>query len=211
MAAPRREGTNEVWTLPPSPVNVSNPRTPLMHRLILHPADPMYAPRDPDAVVAGLQRLGFAGAEVGGRAWRVGPRFMEWVSFLGCSPHLRLEPTAPGEAYTHLEIPLPRPAPVLLAGLNVKPPRCPRCGRAFAERAVLRVLPVDPAARRECMQCGHRAAWLELDWRRSACAARWWIGITGIHESEAVPNPALLDRLGRLGGDRWNYCYVRDG
>lgn len=184
-----------------------------MHRLILHPTDPSHVPDDPRTVIRGLQREGFAGepCETEKSALRVGPRFTEWVSFLGCSPHLRLAPEAPGQPYTRLEIPAPASAPRLIAGANVKPPRCPRCRRPFVDRAGLQPLPADPAARRACMHCGCETAWLALDWRRSACAARWWIAITEIHESEAVPTPALLDRLGALGGGRWDYCYVRDG
>ncbi len=180
-----------------------------MHQLILHPSDPTYAPESIAAVLRSLQAIGFAGPALDAGRHRIGPRFMEWVSFLGCSPQLRLEPNATGEPFTWLHLPAPLEGTRLIAGRNLKPPRCPHCRRTFVARSRLRSLPADPAQQARCASCGRPAQWLALDWRRSACAARWHIAITEVYESEAIPTPALLEALCQISAGRaWGYCYV---
>jgi len=179
------------------------------HRLILHPRDPFFVP-ETTAVLEGLREIGFVGPALDACRYRVGSRFMEWVSFLGCSPWLRLEPDAQQTPFTHIHVPHQTPVPILIAGDNVKPPRCPHCRKGFMAPGRPPRPPPDPTAVSRCASCGTPAPWSALDWRRSACVARWRLEVTEIHEAEAVPTPGLLDRLAALSAGRpWGYCYVQ--
>jgi hypothetical protein len=180
--------------------------------LLLFPADPAAEPPAGAAVAQTLAALGLVGAPLGPDAvFRAGPAFLRHVTFLGCAPHLVLDPPADGgKAFSHVAILGPLAAARLLVGANAATPRCPACrARLDGWRAALADWVAEPLALQvRCAGCGatHRAA--DLDWRETAASGRLFVAVRNVFPGEAVPGEELLRALGGLGVGPWQYAWV---
>lgn len=180
--------------------------------LLLFPANPAAEPPAAGAVAQTLAALGLVGAPLGPDAvFRAGPAFLRHVTFLGCAPHLVLDPPADGgTGFSHVAILGPFPAARLVLGANAAAPRCPACrARLDGWRAALADWVADPlATRARCGGCGavHRAA--DLDWRETAATGRLFVAVRNVFPGEAVPGEELLGALERLGAGSWRYAWV---
>ncbi len=181
-------------------------------RLVLYPRDPGRAPGDAGQILEGLREIGLIAGPWRADRHLAGPRFLELIAFVGCSPRVRLEPDpeqdtailAPG--FCHVQVPEPTPEPRFLYAANTKTPRCPACGEALTGwRASL-----GPGGTLRCGGCGARWETGALAWRRSACTARATVSVWEVFEGEARPTPALLERLAALGAGPWDFCYLRE-
>jgi hypothetical protein len=143
-----------------------------------------------------------------------GPRFLELLTFLGCSPYVEVVPPAgladpcQGLArFCHLRVPPFAAGPRLRRSPQGPAPRCPRCrapvegGPADLEAAVR------SGTDRVCPRCGRASPAHALDWRQSAGVGRAFLEVWGIHPGEAVPGDELLDTLERLTGGPWHWFY----
>lgn len=150
-----------------------------------------------------MVRIGLAGAAMAGSVtqYLAGENFLMLISFLGCAPSITITPgTGDGEPCL-VDVPRAMARPVLRIGRNTKASACPDCGA--------RISPAAGATELQCSECGSTHAAWALKWRRSACCARVWIDISGVHESEAVPVAKLLDQLAGFSAVSWDYCYLR--
>jgi len=145
-----------------------------------------------------------------------GPRFMELLVFVGCSPYVRLRPGTGGDArswdFSHIQIPMAVEPPRLLSGLNTRAPRCPRCRREVTDwqRRLHPAAEASPEPRWHCPDCGTATPCHALDWRHSACLSGFPISIWQVHEGEAVPSAELLELLQAGCAGDWDYCYLRE-
>jgi len=177
-----------------------------MPALYLHPADPLWQPAGPDAVAAILHAVGLIGrpdAPTGPGEFAVGERFMEQVMFLGCAP--QPAPALAADGAQPCSIRLHHYQQVRL--LQDEPRPAVRC--AACRAAVHLSTPYTCQVLYHCEQCGREALLPELDWRKGAGFARFFIEIRGIYPHEAVPSDALLNTLGGLSGGDWDYFYIR--
>ena len=178
-------------------------------RLILAPSDPLAPAPARESLLAALRAIGLAGAELdpARQTFRAGERFLELISFLGCSPHVDFEPPAPdSEAFCHIALMGPFEEPVLLHGVNTAPPRCPGCGARLTDWRE-RVAAAHDALR--CERCHRSLTAAELNWRRSGGFARMAVEVRNVFPSEAVPVPELMQCLRRETGREWTYLYVQ--
>ena len=186
-------------------------------KLLLHPRSISTAPPSRAALVAAMQHLGLFGrpltAESSSPRFLAGERFLQLITFLGCSPHIDLDPPQDGKSeFCYLELLGPWRYPRFLQGPNTRPPGCPACRRKHAEWRSL----VGPKFMQEgvpewtCPACGHRAAASDWNWRQQAGIGRVFVQINSIFPSEAVPTNELMSRLEQLSGGTWQYFYLRD-
>ncbi len=156
---------------------------------------------------ARLREAGFIGAPLGGEinGFLTGERFLQRVSFLGCSPFLRLEPPADGsDRFCHVRFLGPYPAIRLLHGTNTRPPPCPGCGQRIGNwHEALAAT----GGEIDCPHCGRHATLTELDWQRNAGAGRFFVEVREVFPGEAVPLPGLMELLRGAGG-AWDYFYL---
>lgn len=140
-------------------------------------------------------------------AFLTGERFLQLVTFLGCSPFLRLEPADPqDEGFCQVQFLGPFAQPRLMYGGNTRPPRCPHCGKSMGQwRTDLN----HNGDHIDCQICGQRSPVDALDWRRNAGLGRFFIQVTEVFPGEAVPLPALMQALREGGGDEWDYFYIQ--
>ena len=145
------------------------------------------------------------------QSFLTGERFAQLVTFLGCSPYLRLEPPDDGsDNFCHLRFLGPFEQARFLYGSNTRPPKCPDCRRGIdGWRSLVGQWQVQPETQTLiCPHCGQGSSPLQLEWRRSAGFGRFFVQITEIFPGEAVPGTELMDCL-RADGKDWDYFYLQ--
>ncbi len=179
--------------------------------LVLNPAATAEPPAR-DALLQYLVSVGFIGEAFGGSdadGFLIGDSFLQLITFMGCSPHIELQPPADGGNFCHIRLRGPLQDPVLMAGRNAQAPRCRACGgRIEPWREALddwRLQPTDPIV--SCGRCGEQQRPMDLDWRRQAGCGRLLLEVTDVFPGEAVPVRSLLRGLEELGAGPWRYFY----
>lgn len=178
--------------------------------LFLHPSDAEAAcPRDD--LVEVLAQAGLIGAAHAGRQndFLVGDRFLQLITFMGCSPHIELDPPdGSDDDFCHVLIHV-YAAPRLLVGTNTRPPRCPACRKRIdiEVTSLRRDRSVKPVA---CNHCGAHHPVAALQWRRDAGFSRLFVEIRSVFPGEAVPVESLFQALAATTGCQWDYFYLTD-
>lgn len=176
-------------------------------KLLLYPKDPARTPPPLETVAARLGKIGLLGAplDLSHGTFRAGTRFLQLVTFLGCSPFLRFDPPAEGgDDFCHLALIGPFATPRLQYAANTRPPRCPRCGqrleswREFADTGAIR-----------CTACDTAHPPHLLEWGKNGGSGRLFIEIRDIFPGEAVPGEELLAELRDLECGEWSYFYLQ--
>jgi len=184
-------------------------------RLVLTPEDAYTLPADIHAIETRLRAIGFIGERLPGERadFSLGENFMQLVTFMGCSPFIRLEPGSDGEPFCHLIVDGPYQRPRLRQGRNTTPPRCTACRKRIADWQTVMARweregsDWSPA----CPHCGQRQDPARFDWRQSAGCGRLFLAVENIFPQEAVPTPVLLDQLSDASGNLpWRYFYLQD-
>ena len=177
----------------------------MQNLLVIHPLDPAYTPDSPALIPGALAECGMIMPESGqarnGPVTRleIGPRFVRYISFLGCSPTLIRD----GETLIYMEYPGIKSNPQFLAHPHPHPGRCPQCRSKSAELPE----PRGWAASLHCPQCGLSLPCWQWDWQHRAGWARTWVAVYGISEGIAVPSDLLLELLGKVSGASWGWLY----
>jgi len=168
------------------------------YSLFLHPRN-ADASIDRQGLLVELEAIGFLHTEPSSSSIRPGPKLMEYITYLGCSPALS---SGGAEASVRLHA-YDRPA--WLGGEAIDRLRFPGCGHAITSGAAL----IEQGAPWQCPECGNHGDLASIGWRRSAARARLFIEISPIFPREAVPSDALLDRLQQVSGQPWRWFYSR--
>jgi len=182
--------------------------------LLLIPAAGEARP-DPDLTRQALANSGLIGRRLAVAGFYVtGNGFLDHISFLGCSPDLRLDPgpdDVPGQpSFVHISlIGLAGPL-VFRQGFKARPPLCPACRAPAADYqgGLATWLSDGFTGSYTCQHCGASISPVDLVWRDGVVIARDAIEILGIHPSEAVPTDQFMTYLKDYTGIAWRYVYV---
>jgi len=151
------------------------------------------------------------GPEIPGlpEAFFAGERFLQLVTFMGCSPAIRLEPEGPGDReFCHLRLQKFPEGIRFLYGDNTRPPHCPNCRRRIGEwPSALAGITGQPETPHACPHCVIPSPPLEWNWRQQAGFGRIFVRVTPIFPGEAVPIDSLLYDLGEPTPP-WSYFYL---
>ena len=183
-------------------------------RLVLAPLSPLDAP--PMAPLLDyLTSSGFIGAALPGEhpgEYFIGERFLQQITFMGCSPHIELEPPADGSSFCHIRLNDALNQPVLLHGRNTQPPRCGSCRKRLPNwKDSLQEWVGSPTQSQiECPHCGEIQSAIDLGWRQSAGSGRLFLYVEDVFPGEAVPVSGFLKALEKTTGCRWHYFYIQD-
>jgi hypothetical protein len=185
-------------------------------RLVLTPEDPYLKPEEPARIPALLREIGFIGDRLtdSDNRYLLGDSFMQLVTFMGCSPNIRLNPGEPGQPFCHLAIDGPSERPRLLQGRNTTPPRCAGCRKRLEGwQTIFETWQQEtPGWQASCPHCGHFQDPATYDFRQSAGCGSLFLLVENIFPQEAIPSPALLHRLQAITDNRpWRYFYLQDG
>jgi hypothetical protein len=174
--------------------------------LVLTPRDAQAKLPDVNDILAALQDIKLVGQ---GFAWHdewhylPGERFLELITFLGCSPAINIEPSGDDSEFCHVAIVRDEKPRVFYAD-NARTPRCLLCKQELTD---WRDWCDSPKGEHVCPHCGGSVQLDALNWRRTVAIAQGAIIIHGVHDSEAVPAEPLLLALEKATGTRWTYGY----
>jgi hypothetical protein len=175
--------------------------------LLLHPEDAYWTPDPGDKLTPLLDELGLIAAETdvcAATEFYAGPRFLNLIMFLGCSPRVVLDPREVREGETVCGVRYRLYPEVSFVSADTPPrPRCPVCRASVSQ--------LEPVAYNRCLQCarcGEVRQMSALDWRRAAGFGRFFLDVGGIYPHEAVPADKLLEGLHRHTGCTWRYFYA---
>ncbi len=194
------------------------------NKLILYPSQADGPAIDTDELVQRLDSIGLIGAafQCQGRTHHLtGERFLQLVTFLGCSPLIELEPPADAGAresacaegrFCHVRLATTRNVIRFRTSAQAPPPRCPHCRQVETRWPDLlqRWEAHTGHTQWTCAECGHQGRLYDLNFRRRGAFARALIEVWGIYPSEAVPAEALLSVLRQFGGCAWSHMYIND-
>jgi hypothetical protein len=184
------------------------------NQLILHPAQSIAVLRNKRDLLYRLEQMEFIGAPLmfnNQQHYRPGARFLQLLTFLGCSPVVALgEPGVTGEEFCHVQLDGPYEQASFIGGSNVKVPRCPGCGfRVETWSVLVEQWQAAPERPWHCPLCGKEYQVPQLRWRQCAGFGRFFLRIWGVFEGEAVPSEELLQALREVSGFEWQYFYYR--
>lgn len=175
------------------------------------------------AIVKALQLNSFIGGpikEFGINHFLVGSNFLDMISFLGCSPNIRLftekEGIGPGdhqgsESYAHIQVGTSS-TPFFVDGDIGTFPRCVFC-KSNLEIEALSYQEADdifPNLQITCSGCQKILDQKTINWRHSAGLVQEFVAIHGIYPHEAVPDDRLLDQLCKVTSVPWQFFYCRN-
>lgn len=170
----------------------------MSHSLYLYPSGSL-SDEALEQLLDSLQDSGFLDGNGAATALLPGPRLMEFITYLGCSPALSsggVEATLRLHRYG---------SPRWLGGDAIDRLRFPGCGHAIEQGAAL-LQAGDPW---QCPRCGHQGRLEDIAWRKSAARADCFIEIAPIFPREAVPADALLELLKNGSDCDWRWFYSR--
>jgi hypothetical protein len=165
-----------------------------------------------DSVRAMLLELEFIAEALDGeqtedpRSFLIGDRFLQLISFMGCSPHIEIAPREPADrAFTHVRL-LAHAQPHLYWGKQSRPPACPACRQRQQDWLEQLLRPTD---RLHCQNCREDFPLPRWQWRKSGAISSLLIRVTQVFPNEAVPHDSLLEKLGETTGSAaWNHFYL---
>ena len=184
-------------------------------RLVIYPDDYDYLPQNREEIQQALFDIEFIGEPLSSRdnklRFLIGEQFLNFVTFLGCSPAIEIEPPADGnEDFCHVQI-----SPVFaqlefVADAAGKGPRCPHCRHEETNwPALVKNWQADNALQYQCPECQRLTDMLDLSWRKAAFAAHVFIEVYSVFPNEAVLADKVLSILEQATGVAWKYFYSR--
>ena len=174
--------------------------------LILHPENRHSHP-DVRQVARLLQHNGLMGCAIDGipGSYFAGEQFLQLITFMGCSPHIRFEPEDEldrGFCYITLTT---CDTPQIRISEHARPPRCCTCNKPVGKRWQTAVTQGQLIT---CPHCHQQQTPEQLGWRNDAGMGRFFIEIHNIFPGEAQPVPALLQQLSGIDTSPWRYFYL---
>lgn len=186
----------------------------MVHKLVLHAADPFHGIEDPGAVVSALERIGLVGKPVQEEpdAWFAGEEFLSLVTFLGCAPHIDLVPEDAAQLekgrFCHVRWQSVSGSPQFRRAPGQLRPRCRQCRKPVPGwEQMVESWQAGEEADSECENCGAALTPAALNWRQSAAFGSWFLEIWDIHPQVAVPSDAMMAALEEATGTRCTYFY----
>ena len=171
--------------------------------LVISPTNPNWIPDNPEALINALQKAGLAGEflKKDENSFLVGEKFLDHISFMGCSPNIKLENENNDGKFTFIRITTTETI-TALTGKHSFAPHCPHCKKS--EKNWRELLKDNQLI---CSHCQTNSNAWQYNWRKSAGFGKCFIEITDIYPKEAVPQPSLLDSLEKSFQVPWGYFF----
>ncbi|MEN8212954.1 MAG: hypothetical protein ABFR19_01205 [Pseudomonadota bacterium] len=154
-----------------------------------------------------LSHIGLIGSGIENlqNSYLAGEKFLQLITFMGCSPHIRFEPEDDRDkGYCYISLSSSN-NPRLRASEHARPPRCHACRKPLGgewQTAVTHEAAIT------CLHCGQQQYADQLGWRNDAGLGRFFIEIHNIFPGEAQPVPQLQQQLQGIAGSPWRYFYL---
>ena len=185
-----------------------------IHRLVLHPVPADYAPSSWKGLQTGLEQAGFLGEKYGSysdRLFLVGERFLQLITFMGCAPHIQLEPPkTESKDFCHIGLSPIYSHSEFRSGERDVFAHCGKCGARITQwmNAVKLWRQDNLASDLTCDRCGESQLLYHLNWRNKAGFARLYIDVYSVFPREGIPTNELLSILEKFSGVAWTFFYT---
>jgi len=136
-----------------------------------------------------------------------GEKFLNLITFLGCSPNINLVPVE-NESHCYISILPQTEQPICLGYTRTIKPKCPNCKKRIADWETKNW--TEPGNICLCDKCQVKTPYAQLNWKQECGFARSGFEITHIYPHEAVPSDQLLLALENGTAQKWNYCYANN-
>jgi hypothetical protein len=184
-----------------------------IHKLVLHPRHANFALTSWDELIARLREVEFLDNPLNKEhqnRFLVGERFLQYITFMGCSPAVELSPPTDGSLdFCHIHFSEIYPEPHFRSASQNVFARCPQCRKRISiwEQAVS-LWSKDPfAVNINCDKCAEQVSLYQLGWRHTAGFARMFIDISSIYPQEGIPTDQFLSLLETQTGAQWDYFF----
>ncbi len=175
-----------------------------INRLLLFPESGALPENIQELVAATLSDMQFTGDAIDDSSvqFYVGTRFLDHMTFLGCSPAIALSPDE-GDDYCFVKMGSLTEQYELIAGRNAVVPKCKQCDQ---KKENWRALITDDDF---CSNCSNSDQASNLAWRRTAAMVRYCVEVMHIYPHEAIPSPEIMSRLESACGLPWRHAYIQ--
>lgn len=184
---------------------------------MLTPGEPFSLQPDIKTIMQALRKIKFCGDQLigsDGKRYLMGERFMQLISFIGCSPYIQLEPTVDDKPFCHLIIDGPYSNARFVRGKNTIFPRCGNCRKRIMqwEHHIAEWTEAPELYKAMCPHCSFQQSPANYDWRHSAGCGHLFLFIENIFPNEARPSLELLKSLQacRENSPDWKFFYIQD-
>jgi hypothetical protein len=189
-----------------------------IHKLVLHPLHGKFGLTSWNELIARLQEVAFLDEQLDSpldtkdpNRFLVGERFLQYITFMGCSPSLELSPPAGGSMdYCHIHFSTITPEPRFRNASHNVFARCPHCRKRISNWSqALSIWSKDSSAVNfNCDKCAEQVSLYQLGWRHTAGFARLFIDIYSIYPQEGIPTDQFLSLLETQTGTQWDYFFT---
>ena len=182
----------------------------MMHQncsLYLHPITPGFSLPDMTSFISGLVEIALISHPIKNKpddenSFYVGKKYLEYITYMGCSPAIQFEEDENSTKFCHIRIYQYDSTKLIINQTQKRAPHCPGCHQAVTSWQHSKT---DTTIR--CDHCDTTSSIEDFDWRKMAGTARLFIEVTDIFPKEAIPQPALLEKLADLTDTKWTYFY----
>lgn len=179
--------------------------------LALHPQLSYFNRQELDRLqqyLFGLGLLGETFAVAGEPRYRLGDRFYQFLTFMGCAPALKLAPERPGdEQFCHFRF-VENPQIVFRYLRPEVKARCPHCRKPGATAEEIRQGYFLAQLDWLCPHCQTRSPAHEINWKHEAGIGQFFLELIDVHPHEVMPTDSFLTGLETATGQHWDYFYT---
>ena len=183
-----------------------------IYKLVLYPINVGYRPENWNNIQVNLARSGFIGSLIPSKdkCFFVGERFLQLITFLGCSPDIQLSPEdGDDDKYCRVELSdLSDELSFRYFERDVSA-RCPNCRKNIRHwsQSVKEWGESQKSISVSCEYCDSDVSIFDLNWRHNAAFARCFIDVWHIYPQEAIPTEELLKLLLDETEQEWDYFF----
>jgi len=128
-------------------------------------------------------------------------QFMMLITFLGCSPNIKLEVKTEIKTSVKWDI-------SAYGGNSIEKLVCPNCKSKIQDPSLL-ISKFNKQKNWHSLCCKHKIDIQTINWRKSAGFSQSFIQINNIFPKEAIPSDQLLLLLSNFSQSNWNYFYSK--
>jgi len=181
--------------------------------LYLYSTDLTYFPENISQFIQQCQQYEFIGQaanNLGQNYYHIGDKFLNMVTFMGCSPYLKIYPENENDTdYCSAYISDDTSVTFINSNSNTGP-RCPNCRKLVRSESELWKDWHSGNEKKSilCEHCNTSISFQDLDWRKNAGLVNFTIRISNIFPKEAIPSEQLLSQLKLFTNVEWKYFYA---
>ena len=184
-----------------------------IHKLVLHPQDAHFSLTSWAGLITHMREIEFLDKPFNQKEqnrFLVGERFLQYMTFMGCSPSVELTPPMDGSldfCHIHFSEIVPE-SQFRCASQNVFS-RCPQCRKRINNWAqAVSIWSKDSSAVTfNCDKCAEQVSLYQLGWRHTAGFARMFIDVYSIYPQEVIPTDQFFSLLESQTKAQWDYFY----